>query len=545
MSEASRVVAGRYRLVAPIGAGGMGAVWRAQDELLGVEVALKEVTLGDDLTEGDRTDRITRAMREARSAARLRSNPHVVTVHDAVEHGGLPWIVMELVASVSLHDAVRDRGPLPAPEVAHIGLAVLDALAAAHALGVRHRDVKPSNILLADDGRVLLTDFGIATHEADSTLTRTGYVGTPRYMAPERLDGRPATPATDLFALGGTLYFAVEGRPPFLRDSAAATIGAIMFVDPDAAVRAGPLGPVLSALLAKPAEDRPSVGAVQMQLAAVAAGSAPPPLQRAATASAGGPTVVAGAGYGPRTPPGPYSGDRVSRDRVASDRVSGGSVPPPPGPPDRAPAVTADQPAAGRSPARTAGFAAAAVLAAAAVVVAVLLLRPSSGNGPGPAGGPAGPAGPVGQAVTAAPASAVGTTSDGTTGGLSSDGAAQRSRAATGPGTRATVVAAFVGTWRGTVHQGDTSYDATVVLRRGAVNTVVGTSDYPSLQCRSQLTLLAATRARLDLEEKLVTNAGLCTESALEIDLRPDGTLRYSYPSGPLWSAGEATLRRG
>ncbi|MGF7236524.1 MAG: serine/threonine-protein kinase, partial [Frankia sp.] len=381
MSDASRVVAGRYRLVSPIGAGGMGAVWRAQDELLGVEVALKEVTLGAGLTEEDRTDRITRAMREARSAARLRSNPHVVTVHDAVEHDGLPWIVMEFVASVSLHDAVRDHGPLPHVDVAKIGLAMLDALKSAHSLGVLHRDVKPSNILLAEDGRVLLTDFGIATQETDATLTRTGYVGTPRYMAPERLDGRPATPATDLFALGGTLYFAVEGRPPFQRDSAAATIGAIMFVNPDASALAGPLAPVLFGLLAKQAGDRPSAAAVSAQLSAVAAGAAPPPLRPAASGSRGpagpegsarpgasaGSGVSAGwdapAGSGPRG--GPVAGLATAGPTVAAPRppLSAAPLPPPLPPPprslDRTPVATADRPRSGRERTRKVAFVAA------------------------------------------------------------------------------------------------------------------------------------------------------------------------------------------
>jgi hypothetical protein len=535
----------------------MGAVWRAHDELLGVEVALKEVTLGDHLNEAERAERVTRAMREARSAARLRSNPHVVTVHDAVEHGGLPWIVMELVASVSLHDAVMTRGPLPPAEAARVGLAMLGALSSAHALGVLHRDVKPSNILLADDGRVLLTDFGIATHEADSTLTRTGYVGTPRYMAPERLDGGPASPATDLFALGGTLYFAVEGRPPFMRDTAAATIGAIMFIQPDPPERAGPLTEVVMGLLEKRPEDRLDAVRARARLEAVAAGFLPPPVPRPA-----GPTVSpAGSRAAPWTASGAAGGSAL--DGAGAGTRRGGDV-------------TGLDVLAGTGGTGTAVrtrerrrrlmplIAGAAALVVLAVVVGVVALAGSGSSAS--AGGPGAPtAAPTQGSVAAAGnlgsgdgSDAAGAPSGGlstpvASGGAGSGGVGSGGAATGGPGTGRAgtaragalpVAAGFVGAWHGTVHQGTTSYEARVVLRRGAVGTVVGTSDYPTLGCRSQLRLTAATRTTLTLQEQLTRNDGVCVESAVEIDLRAAGKLRYSYAAGLLWSAGEATLSR-
>ncbi|WP_239139608.1 serine/threonine-protein kinase, partial [Sphaerisporangium krabiense] len=182
------LLAGRYRLIAPIGQGGMGTVWRAADELLRQEVAIKEVLLPPELGAEHRAELRERTLREARAAASLRSHPSIVTVHDVVLEGGQPWIVMELVRGRSLDKIVREGGPLPPARVAAIGLAVLDALGAAHAAGILHRDVKPGNVLITDDGRVLLTDFGIATIAGDPALTQAGLLsGSPGYTAPERL----------------------------------------------------------------------------------------------------------------------------------------------------------------------------------------------------------------------------------------------------------------------------------------------------------------------------------------------------------------------
>ncbi|WP_322766888.1 serine/threonine-protein kinase, partial [Frankia sp. Cr1] len=254
--EASRIVASRYRLIERLGTGGMGTVWRAFDEVLLTEAALKEVDLGGDLDPFERADRVERALREARHAARLRGHPHVVTILDVVVEDGLPWIVMELVPSQSLFQLVRDHGPLPVAEVARIGIGIGDALSAAHAFGILHRDVKPSNVLIGTGGRVVLTDFGIATRDSDSALTVTGVLGTPSYMSPERLNGDLATPEADLFGLGATLYFAVEGKPPFYRETFAAMVAAILFQPPSPTDRAGPLADVLAGLLDKDPRTR-------------------------------------------------------------------------------------------------------------------------------------------------------------------------------------------------------------------------------------------------------------------------------------------------
>ncbi|WP_261561831.1 serine/threonine-protein kinase, partial [Frankia tisae] len=249
---AGRLVAERYRLAEWLGAGGMGTVWRAYDEVLRVDVAVKEIRFPADLDDAERAGQVDTAMREARNAARLRGNPHVVTVHDAVEQDGLPWIVMDYVPAATLAATVEQRGPLSAEHAAQVGLAVLDALVAGKRLGVLHRDVKPSNILLAHDGRVLLTDFGIATHVSDPTLTGgLGSGGTPAYMAPERLLGGAATLSGDLFALGATLYLAVEGVSPFQRENVPLTVGAVVHADPPDFTRAGPLVPAIMGLLAK------------------------------------------------------------------------------------------------------------------------------------------------------------------------------------------------------------------------------------------------------------------------------------------------------
>ncbi|MGW4471020.1 serine/threonine-protein kinase [Nonomuraea sp. NPDC004354] len=246
------LVAGRYRLLSQLGQGGMGTVWRAMDELLRQEVAVKEVRLPSDLDEASRAELGERTLREARAAATLRSHPSIVTVHDVVLDDGRPWIVMELVHGRSLERAVRDDGPLPPQRVAAIGLRMLDALAAAHAAGILHRDVKPANVLLTDDGRVLLTDFGIATIAGDTGITQTGMLtGSPGYIAPERLRGEVDGPLADLWSLGATLFTAVEGVAPFAGPNQAAVLAAVLMQEPAPFRLAGPLAPVLAAILEK------------------------------------------------------------------------------------------------------------------------------------------------------------------------------------------------------------------------------------------------------------------------------------------------------
>ena|GEM_PF-1053626 len=246
------LVAGRYRLVERLGAGGMGRVWKAHDESLDCEVAVKEVWLPPMLSDTERADRLARAQREARNAARMRNHPHIVSVHDMVSDKGMPWIIMDLIPSQNLMQAVEQYGPLPQEQVAKIGLGVLDALTASHAAGILHRDVKPANVLLTTDGRVLLTDFGIAVQESDLTMTASGVlVGSPEFVAPERARGEVSDGASDLFSLGATLYFAAEGRSPFTRDTAVGVLTAILFEETAPVTRAPALAPVISGLLTK------------------------------------------------------------------------------------------------------------------------------------------------------------------------------------------------------------------------------------------------------------------------------------------------------
>ncbi|THC53220.1 serine/threonine-protein kinase [Streptomyces sp. A1499] len=269
------LLAGRYRLGESIGRGGMGRVWRAQDEVLHRTVAVKELTAAQFVQEADRAVLFARTQTEARAAARI-NHPAVVTVHDVIQYDDRPWIVMELVEGCSLADAVKDRGRVDPVEAARIGLWTLKALRAAHAAGVLHRDVKPGNVLLADDRRILLTDFGIAAIEGDSTITRTGeVVGSVDYLAPERVSGANPGPASDLWALGATLYTAVEGTSPFRRTSPLGTMQAVVTEEPSPPAHAGLLAPVIEALLRKDPAARPTAEEAESMLAEAAEGRRP------------------------------------------------------------------------------------------------------------------------------------------------------------------------------------------------------------------------------------------------------------------------------
>ncbi|MFI6448060.1 protein kinase [Kitasatospora sp. NPDC050543] len=261
-----RLIAGRYRLLERIGSGGMGTVWRAEDELLGRDVAVKELKARQDLSPEETATLLERTRREARSAARI-SHRNVVVVHDVVEHEGLPCVVMEYVPSRTLGAVLAENGPLPAADAARIGREILAGLRAAHAAGVVHRDVKPGNVLLALKGRVVLTDFGIASIAGTSTLTRTGeLVGSVDYLAPELIRGGTPSPASDLWALGVTMYQAVEGLPPFRRATAVETAMAIAADPPAPPLRAGALAPLIGSLLEKEPHGRPSAEQARLML---------------------------------------------------------------------------------------------------------------------------------------------------------------------------------------------------------------------------------------------------------------------------------------
>src|ERR687883_88818 len=253
-----RLLVGRYRLDRLLGHGGMGWVWSAHDEILGRDVAVKEVVPPPDLTPEQRELIRRRTLREARAAARI-SHPSAVTVYDVVEEDGRPYIVMERLPSRTLADVLAEDGPLPAGRAARIGLDLVEALDTAHRAGVLHRDVKPANVMLTESGRAVLTDFGIATVEDDPALTTTGMlVGSPAYMAPERARGDRPTPAADLWSLGATLFAAVEGQPPFLRDGQLSTLNAVLTEEPPPPEHAGPMRPVIAALLTRDPAVRPT-----------------------------------------------------------------------------------------------------------------------------------------------------------------------------------------------------------------------------------------------------------------------------------------------
>ncbi|MFE7965469.1 protein kinase [Streptomyces cellulosae] len=287
-----RVVAGRYRLLSPLGEGGMGTVWRARDEVLHREVAVKEVRAPAGLPASDVERMYARLEREAWAAARI-ADRGVVTVYDVATEDGRPWIVMELVRGLSLAEVLDAEGPMAPQRAARIGAEVLGALRAAHAAGVLHRDVKPANVLIANDGRVVLTDFGIAMVEGSSALTMTGeVVGSPEFLAPERALGRTPGPESDLWSLGVLLYAAVEGYSPFRQDTPLSTLRAIVDEELPPPRRAGPLAPVIEGLLRKDPVERLPADRASEDLRVVASGGAPG-ADPARTASSYAPTVAA------------------------------------------------------------------------------------------------------------------------------------------------------------------------------------------------------------------------------------------------------------
>jgi len=295
---ASRLVAGRYRLGERLGHGGMGVVWAATDELLARPVAVKEVRLPVAVDPAERDLLRERTLREARTAARL-DHPCAVRMFDVCEEGDQAYLVMELIEGRTLSDVIRTDGPLTPARVAEIGLCLLDALTAAHAAGIIHRDVKPGNVLIRPDGRVTLTDFGIASTADDPSITSTGLLlGSPAYIAPERARGGTPEPPSDLWSLGATLYTAVEGRPPFDKPDPFSTLTAVVTDPHEPQERAGAaLGAVLDGMLDKDPAARPGPEELRRMLQAVtvdpdAAVAWPPRAAVAVTAHTGGHTVA-------------------------------------------------------------------------------------------------------------------------------------------------------------------------------------------------------------------------------------------------------------
>jgi hypothetical protein len=397
-----RLVAGRYRLESVIGRGGMGVVWRARDTLLARQVAVKELLWPPDFTREERQIACRRTTREAQMAARL-THPSIVRVYDIVEEDGQPWIVMELLPYQSLRDLVREDGPLAPARAARVGLGILAGLRAAHAEGIVHRDVKPANILVGPDGKAVLTDFGIARAAGSPTLTNAGdLIGSPSYTAPERARGEAAGAPGDLWGLGASLYAAVEGRPPFEGASALATLTAVVADEPDQARNAGPLWPLISALLGKDPAGRPDAAEIERVLRAVAdeganAGegadeeatrvmAAPPPL-----ASAGPPPPfpepAAAPEPGPSPEPGPAApaGAPPEAGQPGQDAAPPAAVVPPgpPGPPD---AVQARRGRSRRHLVLPFALAALAVVACAAVFIVTYGAAPGHPTAAAPAG---------------------------------------------------------------------------------------------------------------------------------------------------------------
>ncbi|PKR46404.1 serine/threonine protein kinase [Streptomyces sp. EAG2] len=393
MSAPGDMIGGRFTLLGPLGSGGMGTVWRARDEVLHREVALKEVRPPDPALTGPEAAATLRerVLREARALARL-SHPHVVTIHQIVDAGPdtHPWIVMELVPGESLADRLQ-RGPLLPQEAAALGRQILAALRSAHAAGIHHRDVKPANILLRTDPGVpgppsaVLTDFGIAALQGSTALTATGdLIGSPEYIAPERVRGRDDHPASDLWSLGLVLYVAVEGHSPLRRATMLATLAAVLDEPVPPPVRSGPLAAVLGALLVRDPEARPDAATLDRLLTEAASGSAP----SWAEPTVSGPRPV------PATPVAP-------------------PPPAPPTPPPGAPAPGTQAPAPYRPPLPTpttavtrprrrtgALVAGAAALVAVAVTATVLVLNPWKSDdqaAPSPSPSPTAPQAPDGE----------------------------------------------------------------------------------------------------------------------------------------------------
>src|SRR6185437_36727 len=419
-----RLVVGRYRLIRPLGRGGMGAVWLGEDQLAGRQVAVKELRPPSGVSEAEQDVFRRRALAEARSAARL-THPNAVTLYDVIPASPADdavYLIMEYVDGDTLGQVIERAGPLSEPRAAGIALQMLSILDAAHALGIVHRDIKPANIMITAAGQVKLADFGIAHVVGGTRLTGSGVIGTPAYMAPEQLQGLDITPAVDLWALGATLYDAVAGRNPFERQTTAATFHAILMADLPPAPCGPPLAPVITGLLVRDPAQRMSA----QQARALLTGPAVPPA-------------------GPPTSPGQPWAPGPGRTAVATSPGNTWALGP-----EGAPVATGlpPGPPAGRPPGRRRAVlagAGAVVVVAAAAVTAVTVLHGSGGNGPAAGGSPAGASTRTGDApASSAPASSA----------PASPAPASPAPASSAPARGSALSAvspAYLGHWRGTL----------------------------------------------------------------------------------------------
>jgi tRNA A-37 threonylcarbamoyl transferase component Bud32 len=474
-----RLVAGRYRLIRPLGRGGMGAVWLGEDQLAGRQVAVKELRPPAGVSEAEQDVFRRRALAEARSAARL-THPNAVTLYDVIPASPADdavYLIMEYVDGATLGQVIEREGPLSEPRAAGIALQMLSILDAAHALGIVHRDIKPANIMITAAGQVKLADFGIAHMVGGTRLTGSGVIGTPAYMAPEQLQGLDITPAVDLWALGVTLYDAVAGRNPFDRQTTAATFHAILMADLPPAPCGPPLAPVITGLLVRDPAQRMSI----QQARALLTGPAVPPPP------------------GPPTSPGQVWAPGPGRTAAATSpgnawalgpAVATGPTGPPPGQPTGRPP--------GRRLAVLAG-AGAVVVVAAAAVIAVTLLHGSGGNGTATSGSSAGASLSASTGTGDIPASAAPASS------------APASSAPASGSALSAVPPAYLGHWRGTLTENNGlqgPQTADLKLTGGSVNAIVGTSSYTSGGCAYNLRLVSSDTTQVELHEEVT--AGAC-----------------------------------
>jgi tRNA A-37 threonylcarbamoyl transferase component Bud32 len=483
-----RLVAGRYRLIRPLGRGGMGTVWLGEDQLAGRQVAVKELRPPTGVSDAEQDVFRRRALAEARSAARL-THPNAVTLYDVVPAtpaDDAVYLIMEYVDGATLAEVIEREGPLSEPRAAGIALQMLSILDAAHALGIVHRDIKPANIMITAAGQVKLADFGIAHMVGGTRLTGSGVIGTPAYMAPEQLQGLDITPAVDLWALGATLYDAVAGRNPFDRQTTAATFHAILMADLPSAPCGPPLAPVITGLLVRDPAQR-----IRTQQA------------RALLTGAAVPTPGPPTSPGQAWPPGP--GRTAVATSPGNTWASGQGSPAATGPAGSPPGLPA-----GRPPRRRAAVLASAgavVVAAAAVLAVILLLHGSAGNGTAASGSSS--AASAGSSAGASLSASTGTGDDPASSAPASS--APVSSASAAGSALSAVPPAYLGHWRGTIVENNGlqgPQTADLKLTGGAVNAIVGTSSYTSGSCAYNLRLVSSDTTQVELHEEVT--AGAC-----------------------------------